>query len=285
MKRKRKKSRIIGIWVQLRKNKLAVVSLIVLILLILIAIFGKYIAPYTYDEINSSNPFSGSTAKNLLGTDKMGRDVLSRLIYGTSQSMQMGVISVAIAAAIGITIGSVAGYFGGWADNLSMRLLDIYQAIPMLLLCITLAAILGPSLQNAILALGIGTVPGYARIMRAAVLTVREKEYIEASKAINSGNFWIIIRHIIPNAMAPMIVQITMGVGICILAGASLSFVGLGVQPPIPEWGAMISDARGVMRDHPTLALYPGMCIMISVLACNMLGDGLRDALDPRQKN
>jgi peptide/nickel transport system permease protein len=138
---------------------------------------------------------------------------------------------------------------------------------------------------NAILALGIGTVPGYARIMRAAVLTVREKEYIEASKAINASNFWIIIRHIIPNAMAPMIVQITMGVGVCILAGASLSFVGLGVQPPIPEWGTMISDARGVMRDHPTLALYPGLCIMISVLACNMLGDGLRDALDPRQKN
>ena len=285
MKRKRKKSRLVDIWVQLKKNKLAVVSLIVLILLILIAIFGKYIAPYTYDKIDSSNPFSGSTAQNLLGTDKMGRDVLSRLIYGTNQSMQMGIISVAIAAAIGIAIGTVAGYFGGWVDNLSMRLLDIYQAIPMLLLCITLAAILGPSLQNAILALGIGTVPGYARIMRAAVLTVREKEYIEASKAINAGNFWIMLRHIIPNAMAPMIVQITMGVGTCILLGASLSFVGLGVQPPIPEWGAMISDARGVMRDHPTLALYPGMCIMISVLACNMLGDGLRDALDPRQKN
>lgn len=285
MKRKRKKSRFVEIWHQLKKNKLAIASLIVLFLLILVAIFGKYIAPYPYDMMDSSNPFSGPTAKNLLGTDKMGRDVLSRLIYGTRQSMQMGIISVVIAAAIGITIGSVAGYFGGWVDNLCMRLLDIYQAIPMLLLCITLAAILGPSLRNAILALGIGTVPGYARIMRAAVLSVREKEYIEASKAINAGSVWIILRHIIPNALAPMIVQITMGVGTCILAGASLSFVGLGVQPPIPEWGAMISDARGVMRDHPTLALYPGLCIMISVLACNMLGDGLRDALDPRQKN
>jgi peptide/nickel transport system permease protein len=285
LKRKKKKSRIVDIWKQLKKNKLAVVSLIVLILLILVAIFGKYLAPYSYDKIDSSNPFSGSTAKSLLGTDKMGRDVLSRLIYGTSQSMQMGIIAVVIAAAIGITIGSISGYFGGWVDNMCMRLLDIYQAVPMLLLCITLAAILGPSLQNAILALGIGTVPGYARIMRAAVLTVREKEYIEASKAINANSFWIILKHIVPNAMAPMIVQITMGVGTCILAGAALSFVGLGVQPPIPEWGAMISDARGVMRDHPTLALYPGICIMISVLACNLLGDGLRDALDPRQKN
>ena len=197
----------------------------------------------------------------------------------------MGIISVAFTAAIGILLGSVAGYYGGWVDNLSMRLLDIYQAVPMFLLSVSLAAILGPSLRNAIIALGIGTVPGYARIMRASVLTVREKEYVEAARAINASDIRIIFKYIIPNSIGPLIVQITMGVGSCILAGSALSFIGLGVQPPVPEWGAMISDARRVMREHPTHALYPGLCVMISVLACNLLGDGLRDALDPRLKN
>jgi peptide/nickel transport system permease protein len=197
----------------------------------------------------------------------------------------MGVFAVAIAATIGILLGAIAGYFGGWVDNLSMRLLDIYQAVPMFLLCVALAAVLGASLQNAIIALGIGTVPGYARIMRASVLTVREKEYIESARAIDEGNMRIIAKHIIPNAIGPLIVQITMGVGACILAGAALSFIGLGAQPPIPEWGAMIADARSVMRQYPTHALYPGICVIITVLACNLLGDGLRDALDPRLKN
>ena len=197
----------------------------------------------------------------------------------------MGVIAVAIAAVVGSTIGAVAGYYGKWVDNLCMRLLDVYQAVPMFLLCVCLAAILGPSLKNAIIALGISTVPGYARIMRASVLTVREREYIESAKAIDISDAGIIVKHIIPNAMAPVIVEITMGVGICILSGASLSFIGLGVQPPIPEWGSMIAEARSVMREAPWLAIYPGVCIMITVLACNLLGDGLRDALDPRLKN
>jgi ABC-type dipeptide/oligopeptide/nickel transport system permease component len=185
----------------------------------------------------------------------------------------------------GILIGSIAGYYGGWVDNLSMRLLDIYQAIPMFLLSVSLAAIMGPSLKNAIIALGVGTVPGYARIMRASVLTVREKEFVEAARAINGSNTWIIFKHIVPNAIGPLIVQITMGVGACVLAGSALSYIGLGAQPPIPEWGAMIADARSVMRQYPTHALYPGICVMITVLACNLLGDGLRDALDPRLKN
>ena len=156
---------------------------------------------------------------------------------------------MAIAATIGIALGTVAGFYGGWVDNLSMRLLDIYQAIPMFLLCVSLAAVMGPSLHNAIIALGIGIVPGYARIMRASVLTVREKEYIEAARAINASDARIILKHIVPNAIGPLIVQITMGVGSCILAGSALSFIGLGVQPPVPEWGAMISEARKVMRN------------------------------------
>jgi len=166
-----------------------------------------------------------------------------------------------------------------------MRILDVYQSIPMLLLCITLAAVLGPSLRNAILAIGVSMIPQFARLMRASILTVREMEYIDAARSINAGNSHIIIKHIIPNAISPLIVSITMNIGNAILIGAMLSFIGLGVQPPIPEWGTLISDARNYMRAHGTLALYPGICIMITVLAFNLLGDGLRDALDPRLKN
>ena len=284
MKKKRKQSRLREIWHQLKKNKMAVVSLFVLLALVLIAIFAPLIAPYSYSEQNVLNSNASPSSEHLLGTDDLGRDILSRLIYGTRQSLQMGIFAVAIGAIIGIIVGSISGYFGSWVDNLCMRLLDIYQAIPMFLLCVALAAILGPSLRNAIIALGLGVVPGFARIMRASVMTVREKEYI-AAKSINCGTGRIIVKHIVPNAIGPMIVQITMGVGSCILSGAALSFIGLGVQPPIPEWDTMISEARSVMRQYPTQALYPGICVMISVLACNLLGDGLRDALDPRLKN
>ena len=284
-KKKKKQSRLREIWVQLKKNKLAVVSLFVLIAIILVAIFAPFIAQYDYREQNAKLSNASLSAEHPLGCDKLGRDIASRLIYGTRQSLQMGILAVAIGAVIGITIGSISGYFGAWVDNLCMRLLDIYQAIPMFLLCVALAAILGPSLRNAIIALGFGVVPGFARIMRASVMTVREKEYIDAARSINCGTGRIIMKHIIPNAIGPMIVQITMGVGSCVLSGAALSFIGLGVQPPIPEWGTMISDAREVMRQYPTQALFPGICVMITVLACNLLGDGLRDALDPRLKN
>ena len=285
MKRKRRKSSAYDVWRRLKKNRLAVVALFVLILLVLVAILAPVISPYPYEQQNSKHTYETSSSQFLLGTDKLGRDVLSRLIYGSRQSLSMGAIAVAIAAVIGVTIGAVAGFYGGWADNLSMRFLDIYQSIPVFLLCVTLAAILGPSLRNAIIALGISTIPIYARITRATVLTVREKEYVEAARAVNARVPRLIMRHIIPNCMAPIIVEITMGMGGAILAGSALSFIGLGVQPPVPEWGAMISDARSVMREHPTLALYPGLCVMLTVLSFNLLGDGLRDALDPRLKN
>lgn len=284
-KKLKKKSQLLEVWRQLKKNKLAVLSLFVLIALVLIAIFAPLLAPYSYSEQDVMNANAPSSAAHLLGTDKLGRDILSRLLYGTRASLAMGFTAIAIGAIIGILIGAVSGYFGAMTDNIIMRLLDIYQAIPMMLLCIALAAILGPSLRNAIIALGVGMVPGYARMMRASVLTVRDKEYIEAAKAKNCSTFRIIATHIIPNAIGPMIVQITMGVGSCILSGAALSFIGLGVQAPAAEWGAMISEARSSIRQYPTQALYPGLCIMISVLACNLLGDGLRDALDPRLRN
>jgi peptide/nickel transport system permease protein len=281
----KKKSRIRDIWHQLKKNKVAVVSLFVIIAIILVALLAPIIAPYPYDQQNPNESLSPPSWKHLLGTDKLGRDVLSRLIYGSRQSLQMGLLSVAIAAVVGIAIGAVAGYYGGWTDNIVMRMLDIYQSIPMLLLCITLAAILGPSLRNAIIAIAVASIPGNARLMRACILTIREQEYIEAAQAINASNLRIIWKHIIPNSIAPMIVNITMGIGGTILYGASLSFIGLGVQPPTPEWGAMISEARNYLRANGGLALYPGICMIVTVLAFNLLGDGLRDALDPRLKN
>jgi peptide/nickel transport system permease protein len=284
-KSKKKKSGIRDLWRRLKKNKAAVVSLVLIIVIIIIAIFAPFIAPHKYDQQQPDQAFASSSWDHLLGTDRMGRDVLSRIIYGARASLLIGLGSVAISSVIGIFIGAIAGYYGGWTDNLLMRILDVYQSIPMLLLCITLAAVLGPSLRNAILAIGVSMIPQFARLMRASILTVREMEYIDAARSINAGNSHIIIKHIIPNAISPLIVSITMNIGNAILIGAMLSFIGLGVQPPIPEWGTLISDARNYMRAHGTLALYPGICIMITVLAFNLLGDGLRDALDPRLKN
>ena len=285
MTKKRKKSKLYEVWRQLRKNKLAVIALIALVILILVALFAPLLAPYPYEQQNSKLSFAPPSREHLLGNDRLGRDVLSRLIYGARQSLSMGVIAIGIAAVIGITIGAIAGFYGGWLDNLLMRLLDIYQAMPMFLLCVALAAILGPSLRNAIIALGIGYAPVFARVLRASILTVREKEYVEAARAVDASDLSIIMKHIIPNAIGTLIVQITMGIGDCILAGSALSFIGLGSQPPIPEWGAIISDARDYLREYPQLALFPGICVMISSLSCNLLGDGLRDALDPRLKN
>jgi len=272
------------VWRRLKKNKIAVVSLFILLIICLIAILAPLLAPYPYEETHTRRSLEGPSSDFLLGTDRLGRDILSRLLYGSRQSLQMGVFAVSGAAIIGVFIGAYAGYYGGFVDNLVMRLLDLFQGIPMFLLTVTLAAVLGPSLRNAIIAIGIAMVPGYARLMRASLLTVREMEYIEAAKSINARNRRIIYRHIIPNSIAPIIVSYTMSMGMAVLSGAALSFIGLGAQPPTPEWGAMISDARSFMRAQPQLAIYPGICVMITVLAFNMLGDGLRDALDPRLK-
>jgi len=281
---RKKQSHIAEVWKQLKKNKVAVISLFVVIAIILIAVLAPVIAPYSFDATGDV-PFEKSSMAHLLGTDKLGRDILSRLIYGARASLLIGIVSVAISAVIGIFIGSIAGYFGNATDNILMRLLDIYQSIPMMLLCLVLAAILGPSLKNAIIALAVSMIPQFARMMRASILTVREMEYVEAAESINAGTWNILMKDIIPNAISPLIVTITMNIGNAILIGAMLSFVGLGVQPPTPEWGTLIAEARNYMRANPTLAIYPGVCIMITVLAFNLLGDGLRDALDPRLKN
>jgi len=283
-KPRKKQSQVGEVWRRLKKNKVAVASLIVIVLLIFVAVLAPVIAPYSYEVQDTNRPLEGSSPDHLLGTDRLGRDILSRLIYGAGQSLQMGFTAILFSAVIGVIIGAFSGYWGGWVDNLLMRFLDIYQGIPMFLLVVTLSAVLGPSLQNAILAIGISLIPGNARFMRACVLSVRDMEYIEAARSINASSARIIFRHMIPNAIAPMIVSVTMGLGTAVLVGAGLSFVGLGAQAPTAEWGAMISDARNYLRAYPLLSLYPGICIMISVLAFNLLGDGLRDALDPKLK-
>ena len=284
-KKNKKRSQFGEVWHRLKKNKIAVASLIVLILLFLTSALAPVLAPYNYAQEDFNASFAAPSKEHLLGTDRLGRDILSRLLYGSQQSLKIGIYSTAFAAVAGIILGALAGYYGGRIDNLIMRFLDVYQGIPMFLLCVTLAAVLGPSLRNAIIAIGISSVPGYARMMRASILTVGEMEYIEAARAINATDKRIILKHIIPNAISPLIVMITMSMGSSVLAGAGMSFIGLGVQAPIPEWGAMISDARSFLRGHGELALYPGICVIITVLAFNLLGDGLRDALDPRLKN
>lgn len=272
-------------WRRLRKNKLAVAGLIVIILLLLIAIFAQFIAPYDYAEQDLTKIFAPPSKEHLLGTDNLGRDELSRLIYGTRLSLEIGVFSVLIGVVFGTLIGTFAGFYGGAIDMILMRFLDIYQSIPGLILSIALATSLGPGLENAIIAIGVGTMSIYARIIRASLLKVRSMEYIEAARAINATDFRIVLKHALPNAFAPLLIQITMSIGYSILGASMLSFIGLGAQPPSAEWGAMLTAGKDFIRTHGSLITYPGIAMVITVLAFNLLGDGLQDALDPRLKN
>ena len=267
---------------QLRKNKLAMAGLVVIVILLLIAIFAPFLMSYGYNDIDYNAILISHSGEHLLGTDNLGRDILSRLIYGTRISLMMGLLIVVMGAVIGIALGSIAGFYGGNADNIIMRFLDIYQSIPSVLLAIVFATAMGPGLQSTVIALGIASFPGYARLIRASILQVRGLEYVDAARMNCAGDIKILVKHVLPNAFSPMIVFITMYVGSSILVAAALSFIGLGAQPPLPEWGAMLSGGRGLMRDNPTLVLYPGIMIMITVLAFNLFGDGLRDALDPK---
>lgn len=285
IERKKKQSQLSIIMHRLKRNKMAMLGLIIIILVTLASVFAPLIAPYGYEQQDLYNIFASPGGDHLFGTDNLGRDILSRLLYGGRQSLKIGVVSVAIASSIGIIVGSISGYYGGRVDNVLMRVLDVFQAVPSLLMSIAIATSLGPGINNAMLAIGITTIPGYARMTRASFMSVRGMEYVEAATAINATDFRIIVKHILPNAISPMIVQITMGVASSILAAASLSFMGLGAQPPLPEWGAMLSAGRTYIRDYPHLCIIPGVVIMIAVLSLNMLGDGLRDALDPRLKN
>lgn len=284
-KKNKKKSYWLGVWKRLRRNKMAMFGLLIIILLFITAIFADFIAPYSYEDQDLLNMFQTPSKAHIFGTDEFGRDIFSRVVYGSRISLEVGFIAVGISLIVGGVIGAVAGYYGGRIENILMRIMDVLLAIPQILLAIAIVAALGPSIANLMIAVGISSIPGYARIVRASVLTIREQEFIEAAKAVGSSDLRIIFKHILPNSMAPIIVQATIGVAIAILTAAGLSFIGLGIQPPTPEWGSMLSGGRSYIRDFPHMTLYPGLAIMVTIFALNLLGDGLRDALDPKLKN
>ena len=283
--RRKKERRSVVILKRLLRNRSAVIGLVIIAFLALLAIFAPIIAPYGYAEANFYDAFQPPSREHLFGTDELGRDILSRIIYGGRDSLRIGIIAVAVSSVVGIAIGSVCGYFGGAVDSIVMRIVDIFQAIPGLVLAIAICASFGPGFNNLILSLSISSIPGYVRMSRASVLNIRKSEYLEAAVATNCSNLRIIVKHLLPNALSPLIVQMTMGVAQAVLMGASMSFIGLGVQPPKPEWGAMLSGARSYLRSYPHMCIFPGVTIMITVLSLNMIGDGLRDALDPKLKD
>ena len=281
----KKNSEFVRVMKQMSKNKLAMIGLAIFIVEIVLAILAPYISPYSYTKMDMTACFATPSATHFFGCDDMGRDIFSRVLYGARYSISIGILAVLFSVVIGCAIGAVAGYFGGQVDNLIMRLLDVIQAIPGMLMMIVISAVLGPGYLNTIIAMSFGSIPGMARMLRAQMLKERTNEYIEAATSINCSTFRIIFHHLIPNCLSPIIVQATMGVGQTITLAAGLSFIGLGVQPPIPEWGAMLSASRQFRRQAPHLVVFPGLAIAVTVLALNLMGDGLRDALDPKLKN
>jgi len=281
----KQRSQMRMIWNRLIKNKLAVVGLFILIVMIassiLISIFVDYNSIIRHDF---KNKLSGVSWQHPFGTDAFGRDLLFRLIYGTRISLSIGLLSVLGAMVIGGAIGAVSGFYGRKFDIVTMRFMDMLMAIPSILLAICIVSALGSGFVNLLLAIMVSMVPQFALIVRSSVLMIKSNEFIEAARAGGTGTGRIILRHILPNAMGPIIVQATLALGGVILTAASLSFIGLGVMPPEPEWGAILTEGQEYMRDYPYLVIFPGLTIMLAVLACNFLGDGLRDALDPKLK-
>lgn len=283
----KKRSQLSEVWRRLKKNKMAMIGLTILGIIVLLAIFADIIAPYDSVAIkqNLKERLQGPSSSHIFGTDEYGRDMFARLIHGARVSLQVGILAVGISIIIGGTLGAIAGYYGGKLDNIIMRIMDVFLAVPSILLAIAIVSALGPNLLNLMFAISISSVPGYARIVRSSVISIRDQEFIEAAKAIGADDFRIISKHIIPNALAPVIVQGTLGVAGAILSTAGLSFIGMGIQPPAPEWGAMLSGGRQYLRYAPHVTTIPGVAIVIIILALNLLGDGLRDALDPRLKS
>jgi peptide/nickel transport system permease protein len=282
--RRKKEGQFSLVMKRLSKNKIAMTGLVIILILFLLAILSPWIMPYKYDAMNMLERFQGPSLQHLCGTDDMGRDIFSRLLYGARASLSLGFLATIISTVVGMVIGSIVGYFGGIVDTIIMRLVDILQAIPGILLAIAISACLGSGFMNTVIALSIGGIPMTVRLLRGSIMGVRKMEYLEAAQTINCSVPRTIIKHILPNSISPIIVSVTMGIGNTILMAASLSYIGLGVQPPTPEWGAMLSAARTYMRDYPHMVLFPGIAIALVVLSLNMLGDGLRDALDPKLK-
>ena len=274
------------IWKRVRKDPAALISIIFLVLLIAFSLLSPYIVPYSYKAINPlESKLPPFTAGHLLGTDEVGRDILSRVLYGARYTILIGIGSTVLAFLAGAIIGAIAGYYGGLIDSILMRFLDVFQSFPNIAIALLFAAVFGAGFINIIYALAISSTPPFARMMRAQILSIQGSEYVEAAQSINCSTFRTIVRHIIPNAISPAIVQITMNIANAGLRASALSFLGFGVKPPTPEWGAMLSTSRNYMRDYPHMVIIPGLFIMLTVLAFSMIGDAVRDAMDPKLKN
>lgn len=283
-KKRKKESQLLSILKRLARNKLSVAGGIILVIIVLAAIFAPLLTPYAYDAMDSAHILEGPTKLHICGTDNLGRDIFSRLLYGARYSLALGFVSVIVSQFFGIIIGSVVGYYGGVLEDIVMRILDVIQSIPGTLLTITVATVFGSGFMNTILALAVSHIPGSARNTRALVLSVRKNEYLEAADACNCSDARKIVTHILPNIISYMIVSFITATAYTILQAASLSYIGLGVQPPTPEWGALLTNARDYMRDYTYMLIFPCIFIALTVLSLNLLGDGLRDAMDPKMK-
>ena len=280
----KKRSQAADVWRRLKKSRLAMIGLFGLAVLVFCALFADLIAPYDYALQDYTALNQTPSLAHPFGTDNFGRDIFSRVIYGARISLVMGFISLLIGALVGCVLGAIAGFFGKRLESLIMRACDIMMSIPSTVLAIVITTTRGPGLVKAIMALSISTIPTFARVVRGSTLTVKDQEFIEAARCIGAKNSHIIMHYILPNVLAPIIVQATLGIGKSIIMLAALSFLGLGIQPPTPEWGSMLSTARTFMRDYPHEVIFPGLAIMFTVLSLNLFGDGLRDALDPKLK-
>ncbi len=265
------------------RNRAAVAGAVVVVLFVAAAVLAPFVAPFDPLKTNFLLIRKAPSAAHWLGTDDLGRDILSRLIFGARASLLAGSISVSIALALGVPIGLVAGYFGGWSDAVLSRVVEALLSCPFLVLAIALGAFLGPSLGNAMIAIGLSAMPIFARLTRGQVLAVKAEDYIEGARAIGLPDRWIILRYVLPNALSPIVVQATLAIAGAIIAEASLSFLGLGQQPPAPSWGSMLNTAKNFLEQAPWMSISPGIAIFLAVLGFNLLGDGLRDALDPRE--
>jgi peptide/nickel transport system permease protein len=267
------------------RDKAVMVGLTIFLAMLLMALFAPYLSPHDPIQQDLRMNLAAPSAPYFMGTDYYGRDVLSRIIWGARVSLQVGMISVGISLVAGSIVGLISGYYGGWIDAVLMRVMDVMLAFPFFLLALAIVAALGPNLVNAMLAIGIASTPSFARLVRGSVLMLKENTYVEAARSAGAGDTRIVIRHLVPNLVGTLVTFATVNIANAILAEASLSFLGLGVQPPDPSWGSMLSEGRNFMRNAPWIATFPGIAILVSVLGLNLLGDGLRDILDPRWKN
>ena len=273
-----------GIWSRFLKHKMAVVSLFVIVLLLLIALLAPFISPYDPDAVDPINRLSGPSAAHLLGQDQLGRDILSRIIWGSRVSLSVGFLAGSISLVVGVVLGALAGFYGGWVDNVIMRVAEIFVTIPQFLLVIAVVAALGPSLNNLLIVIGLTSWNSYARQVRAKVMQIKQLDYTEAARALGCDDKRIIFKHILPNAVVPIIVTATLNIASVILLESSLTFLGFGAQPPQSTWGSILNEGRAYILNASHICTYPGIAIMITVLSFNLMGDGLRDALDPKMK-